>query len=470
MGRILTPPFIPDGLVGKWMLGDGHPLAQRGTVIDLSGRSHPGVIHGVPALYFDHSGSDKYVSPGTCFPWMQGHRYAAIRFVVKPSATGGGQMIYREMGSAGEMLRILITGDDGAMRIYADTTGDGSGALRNAVVAAGAITMDAFNYGLAVVDATDDKLYVWINGAVVSDGIAFSGAFAHDTFQTGTPTAQRWGLSTSDTEPLEGYLCCMGVAGLDSLPTLANAKGIYDNPQGSLNGAGITWDAWYRCNENANPADNGQGDAARDLTTTTAAWDVGANLGNAWTDSGGIGNGDSFSGGKRYFDGVQDLVSIADPADLRFGTADFQIHVWAAPTGTQDEGIIGKGGFGTGKWYIRHVVVGDKIQFNGNSSDLLMDGTWTPDGATHLFSVILDIAGDVCRIYVDGVQKGTTSTNVGVDLNTTEDVTLGTRAVGDTQWLKGGLSQALIATATKTVAKAEADMQAMYAKERSLFV
>jgi len=449
--------FIPHGLVGLWRPGDGHPNAQRGTVKDLSGLGHDGTIYGVPALYFDGAGDKAVVNT----PWaVAEHRYTALRFAYKPASIPGNHVIYIRNILGTPSLQVVLADATGIVTVYADTTAGGGGTYRTATTAAAAMTTAAWNHCLLVVDAGEAKLHLWVNGVKKADGVAFNGAFDHTTFQAQTPDAQLWGQDGVDSGVCLGLLTCMAEAALASLPTDQDAKGIYDNPQGSLAGGAITWDAFYRCNEAAGATvDNGQGTAGRDLDLTGAGWDMGANLGNA--------AGASFSGGARAFDGVDDYVSVANHADLIFGTGDFQVHAFIKSSPAATGAIVGKGayaGAGTG-WTLKLFSTG-RVQFRALDYGIYMYSDAPPtqpdygDGALHMISVIRSAADATTRLYGDAVQLKEDAGAPGDDISDTDPLTIGQANGGE--FLVGDVHLVVIGTATKTFAQAEADMKAIY--------
>ncbi|MBN2584870.1 MAG: hypothetical protein JXL80_17530 [Planctomycetes bacterium] len=180
------------------------------------------------------------------------------------------------------------------------------------------------------------------------------------------------------------------------------------------------------------------------------------------------GNG-TWNGAGRTFDGAGDRVNIADEAALRFGTGDFQIHIWCTH-GTQvnDNGyFFTKGGTSDGAFVLRLdssgtpgriEVVGDGTTLSCNSSSDIYEN----DGIMHLFSLIRH--GNEAKLYVDGVYSGIDSDVSGVDLDGAFDFAVGTITNYDATytWV-GTVVRLVVANATKTFAQAEADMAALFA-------
>ncbi len=179
--------------------------------------------------------------------------------------------------------------------------------------------------------------------------------------------------------------------------------------------------------------------------------------------------GSTFDATGRNFDGVDDIVTIADSADLRFGTADFQLHTWAkAVVQTKNNGyLFTKGGQGDNAWglYLDSAGGADdgKMKFVANSGGIFLasaEATYENDGITHLWSVIRD--GTSARLYDNGVQTGSTDTSAGSDLSSNAVISVGSITTNTDFVWKGTAVRVRIATATKTFAQAERDMAVIF--------
>lgn len=459
MGLIRKTPLIPDGLVGKWMLGDGLPLAQRGTVIDLSGQGNHAAAHGNPALWFD-GGTDR---ADVATPWdmFTGNpKFIRIAFAIKITEINGSstQTIAEFLGSGSDVFFKLVYVEDGNhLVVYADTTAGGGGTLRSVTVCE--LTPGIWQHVEIYVMAsrTAGSVSSWING-VAQEGWSL-GAMDHAAFQAGdVPSQMRFGLDSSSANPLKALIGALAFGGVDAPP--GTAQGFYDSPQNWLTNCGLA--AWYRCNEAAGNPQDGSGNGHH-LALTDVTWDTGANLGNAWLNRDGA--GDSFNAGGRYMDGVNDYFSVPNHSDLVFGTGDYQIHVWFKSTATFGfhGSLLCKGNKDVTGWAFR-LLVGGRAHFEcaGGTVVLYTDAPPTqPDfrNALHLFSVLKDTAANKAVLCVDGVQyKQDTSANC--DLSDASDI----KTLRDVEYPKGDFFQIALARATKTIEEAVADTRALFAQ------
>ena len=300
---------------------------------------------------------------------------------------------------------------------------------------------------------------VWINGAVFTMG-AFSGNASQGTFAASVPAYQAFGLKGNTSLDFYGYMQWLGFSGMDALPTLADAQWFHDHPQAWLAASGL--DAYWYCKEDTGTnVDNVEGTAGRDLTLTGATWNsliTSANGGDARNAAGTANSGDSFNAGYRFFDGADDCIGITDAASLRFGTAPYQIHIWAAiDAAAANENICGKGDVGAGEWYLNLQTT--QLFYSADTLGVVLDSnTDVTDGLLHLFSVLRN--GNDVKLYIDGVEKA--SASVAHNLSSTKAVQL--MAADDTTPCKGNLFKVLLGTKNVSIAAAGNDMKSLFSQ------
>ncbi|MFH1616919.1 MAG: hypothetical protein ABIG61_17775 [Planctomycetota bacterium] len=459
--------FIPDGVVGLWFPGRGHPGQRRGTVNDLSGKNNHGTIYGSPCLYFDGVNDEAAIPNNPDF--FGGHSMAMVACWFNTATTGSYRTFYGERFTAtsGSRLVVYIT-NTGEIYIGARSA---SGDTYRTATAADTFADDVWHSLIAVADVNAGKGYIWVDGVVPAGwagGVAFSGAFGQSTFSsTGGIKNQKWGIEMT-TWDYKGYMQWLGLKGMDTLPTLADAQRFHDFPQAWLSQSSL--DAYWHCKEDAGATvDNAEGTANYDLGLTGAVWSSAINLahgGDARNAAGTANTGDSFTGGYRYFDGVDDCVSIPDDASLRFGTNPYQIHVWASFPAASiagiicSKGIIG-GAFAPGEWSLSIQAGGVLSYYAGHAGiHILINGSIdVTDDAVHMLSV-LRYGNDVV-VYVDGVADDNASAVHDLS-ETTKPVQL--MAGNSTIPCEGNLYKVLLGTANKTIAQAVLDMKALYAQ------
>jgi len=462
-------PFIPDSCVGLWFPGRGHPEQRRGTVLDLSGQNNHGTIYGVPALYFDGAGD--IATPGTLWDALSGRRYAVSAAWIYVITTGVEvtRTIYAENwnGSAEHRFQFLIdTSDKLRIRLKAGASGD----TDRVSVSTNVFPETGWHSLLIMVDLGAASPWtpvasVWLDGAVFAMG-AFSGNVSQGTFAANVPTTQRFGATTWGDYYFKGYLQWLGFGGVDTPLAIVDAQRFHDFPQAWLAASGL--DAYWFCKEDVNgTVDNAEGTAGRDLTMTGATWNsliTAANGGDARNAAGTANSGDSFNSGYRFFDGVDDCLQVANAASLIFGTAPYQIHVWAnIPVGVAAaSNICGKGLGAAAEWFLTFAGGGPnvgKLEFVADNSAIDIMGTSdVRDGITHLLSLLRN--GNTVNLYIDGVQEATGS--AAHDLTTTKVLQL--MAADGANPCQGQLFKALFGTKNVSIANAEADMLALRAQ------
>ena len=134
----------------------------------------------------------------------------------------------------------------------------------------------------------------------------------------------------------------------------------------------------------------------------------------------------SVVGGSGYFDGSGDYLSIAAQTALNFGTGDFTLEAWVYPTTTLGDAMcifssVSSGGLmfgtngspGSGVW-----ALGRRgVSWDYSSSAVPSLNQWQ--------HVAISRSGTSVRIFINGVQSGTTGTN-----STSYDLSLGGTLIG----------------------------------------
>lgn len=131
-----------------------------------------------------------------------------------------------------------------------------------------------------------------------------------------------------------------------------------------------------------------------------------------------------FGGASIALDGSGDTVTVADHADLDFGTGDFTIDLWVRFTSLG----IGRGifhrdnGGGNGYQLIWSSSAGGTLAFQAGGASLAT-GTWSPSTDTW-YHVAVCRSGTSLRLFVDGTQVGSTATD-STSLAYTSDLVIG---------------------------------------------
>ena len=118
------------------------------------------------------------------------------------------------------------------------------------------------------------------------------------------------------------------------------------------------------------------------------------------------------NGSSVYFDGVSDFLSIADDADLKFGSGDFTLEMWYKGTDTDQYATLtakGAGGFTSGDWSLmmNKAVAGDIAfyvhEYNGSVPMLITGDVSASDNAWVHIAVVR--SGNDWNLYVNGVSE-----------------------------------------------------------------
>ena len=154
-----------------------------------------------------------------------------------------------------------------------------------------------------------------------------------------------------------------------------------------------------------------------------------------WSD------GNEQSGYGVEFDGSNDWLEAADSDDYSFGTGDYTIECWVNPEGTiSDKGYVCKWKTsGNLEWFLG--TNGTTLVFaystNGNSYTIPNSGYTMQSGVWQHIAVTRE-SGDI-KIFVDGVQKGSTHDDSSADYHTGSDpLQIMANEHGDSSWRADG--------------------------------
>ena len=463
--------YMPEGLVLHQKY-TGQSVQRRGTIIDRSGNGNAGTVYGAPALSFD--GTNDKAAVATPWDSLGGHRYAWFASRIKPAAQAASRCLWHDTWNGTQTSKFLVAmsaTDKLEITVRTGASGDTS----RSATSSESITEGSWSHLLCAVDlGTDGTVangllaYVWVDGVALTMG-AFNGDAAQGTWAADVSNYQGMGTLDSGIFDWEGLANWIGYGGMDALPTITDAQQFYDNAQAWLSQAGL--DAWWPCSEGAGATvDNAEGTAGHDLNLTGTTWDVWSdNGGNAYLQTGGA--GDSFYTGGRWFDGNDDTVVVTDAAELRPGTGEFQIHIWAKCDSNQVNGngvFIGKGKFGVGEWMFRLQLTAAeyRLSFYGDAGGINIQeaaGVNRADDTLHLFSVIR--TGTGVRIYIDTViPTNGSDASAGDDLNDAANLEVGSSNSEAGRCLSADIYQVFYSKKTMTLAAGRAEMAAIYAQ------
>lgn len=115
-----------------------------------------------------------------------------------------------------------------------------------------------------------------------------------------------------------------------------------------------------------------------------------------------------FGSASVLFDGTTDYLQVPDSSDWDFGTGDFTLEFWyKSTTNTSDPGTFisqyDNNGL-TFRWYVGNLYV-----LNGNTT-IATSGSWTPTTGVW-YHLAVSRSGTSLRIFIDGVQSGSTATS-----------------------------------------------------------
>lgn len=120
-----------------------------------------------------------------------------------------------------------------------------------------------------------------------------------------------------------------------------------------------------------------------------------------------------FGGASGLFDGSGDYLSLADSEDWAFGSGDFTIDTWVRFSSVGGWQVFASQGSGdnSNRWYLAHNGTNLVFDvFTSGSSNISISNNWVP-AANTFYHIALTRSGNNFRMFVDGVQVGTTQTN-----------------------------------------------------------
>lgn len=130
----------------------------------------------------------------------------------------------------------------------------------------------------------------------------------------------------------------------------------------------------------------------------------------------------SVNGGSGYFDGTGDYLSVADNANLRFGTSAFTIQAWVYRNAAgATHSIIAKGGASTG--FVLQVTSTNVLRFTHGSTNVDTTTTIPASSWTHVAAVRTGTGANGFQLYINGVSSATAT--VSTDFNQTETLYVG---------------------------------------------
>jgi hypothetical protein len=153
----------------------------------------------------------------------------------------------------------------------------------------------------------------------------------------------------------------------------------------------------------------------------------------------------SIHGGSAYFDGTGDYLSIATNTAFNFSTGDFTVEAWVYPNSLSSDWFItsasGSGGFFVG--FSSTSTIGFGWGRVGIAWDYRVAGSATVNTWQH---VAVTRSGTSMRLFVNGIQQGTTQTiSTAYDMSTTS-TTIGSQ--GANYYLNGFISNFRIVKGT----------------------
>ena len=167
----------------------------------------------------------------------------------------------------------------------------------------------------------------------------------------------------------------------------------------------------------------------------------------------GIKLGTSQAGASTYFNGTDDQIDYSDETAWDFGSGDFTIECWAKVNSINNfnDAFVAQWVSGQYCFYFGTFQQDFRLFWStdGSAESNLSSGYTVTTGGWHHYAA--SRSGDSLRLFVDGVQKGSTQDMSGVTLhNSTTTVVLGNNAdVGDgSRHLNGSLSNVRIIKGT----------------------
>jgi len=149
-------------------------------------------------------------------------------------------------------------------------------------------------------------------------------------------------------------------------------------------------------------------------------------------------------GGSGYFDGSS-YLSVPNSTDFDFGTGDFTWEAWIRTTvNVNYQGIVGSYLSNSATWGV-HTNSSGTITYFVSGTTIFSGSTTVTDGAWHHIAIAR--SGTSLRLFVDGVQDGSTQTDSTSIVNSTE-VRIGSLSSGLPRYFTGDISNVRIIKGT----------------------
>ncbi len=285
--------------------------------------------------------------------------------------------------------------------------------------------------------------------SITQTGIVLHGIVTND----GGDVVNDWGVSYGRTSAVDqnSYEHRVGAdlgAGTNFSSTLSgltcSTKYYYRTWAGSASGYGQSDESSFMTSDCASD----------DITSGLVAdWEFNDGSGTSATDSTGNGNTGTLNGGSTWgvgktsggitFDGTG-YVTVASPSLIPVGSSPYTLSAWIKTTGTNGQGIIGWGDYGTQSATnaFRLASYGDCNGGNGldnywwgndvvgcaNNGTNLYDGTW--------HHVVTEYDGNARQIYIDGTLV-TFDNPIPINVTRDDNITIGATYLGNSENFNG---------------------------------
>jgi len=162
------------------------------------------------------------------------------------------------------------------------------------------------------------------------------------------------------------------------------------------------------------------------------------------------------------FDGSDDKVTISDSSSLDTNSS-FTIESWVNFSVSQNSYILEKGTTGTANYYLIYYSSGPsrlRCGFFGGAVFRDHDFNWTPTlSRWYYIACAFDDSGNTVKVYVDGVELGSTAQTNSPDTNANE-LWLGRSSVNNSDTINGKLDDVRIYNYARTSSQIIEDMNA----------
>jgi Concanavalin A-like lectin/glucanases superfamily/Bacterial Ig-like domain/Bacterial Ig domain len=378
---------------------------------------------------------------------------------------------------------LSVTSNENATCRYASTAGTAYGSMTNTFGTTGGTAHSTLVSGLA--NGQSYSYYVRCqdtagNPDTVDLTISFSVAAPDTTPPTVSVSAPATGATVSGTVSVSASASDnVGVVGVQFLLDGANLGAeVTTAPYTvSWNTAGATNGAHTLSARARDAAGNQTTSSAVSVTVSNAApsglvaaLNFNEGSGTTAADTSGNGhaatliNGPTWSAGQYgsaiNFDGVNDLLTVANSTTLNFGTADFTLMMWVkrnALGGTAQRHLFSKCLTSTSVWEIgckEFYFAGNVLRFGSfatgdTTSVSVVDANW------HHIALVFTRASSLVQIYVDGTLRTSATKNLEAD-NPAHTVVIGNHLNGNP--FSGVIDEVRIYNQALTAAQVTTDM------------